>query len=206
LVFCWYYFKFWFIPSLVFVSENRKYFENHNFGNLPVKFIHRIGELYEKKNVKGFVRVLEKWKEIHDSAEKYIFNVLAEVPYSKDIIEIVENKLKNKTKIRSIFSENTIVPDERKTVFQIKDFNKYIKEDLLERRMTKNVSIVILLNENESGVIFPKLNGEADMSEMLYSDDSQFHEWCLDYFNYCWKNSTSFQESKLRKDWNFVKL
>jgi len=188
------------IPSLIFVSENRKFFQSHNFGDIPIKFVHRIGELYERKHIKGFVRVLEKWKEIHYNSKEYIYNVLVEVPYSKDIIDIVENKLKNRIKIQSVFSENAIIPDERKTVFKIKDFNKFIKEDLLGRRMRKNVSLITLLNEKESCIIFPKPNGESDMSEMFYSSDSQFHDWCLDYFNYCWNNSTSFQESKLNKD------
>jgi len=155
------------IPSLVFVSENKKYFQSHNFGDIPVKFIHRIGELYERKYIKGFVRVLEKWKEIHDNAEKYIYNTLTEVPYSKDIIDIIESKLNNTVKIHSVFAENAIIPEERKTVFKIKDFSKYIKEDLLQRRMTKNVSVVGLVNEKESYLIFPKMNGEADMSEMF---------------------------------------
>jgi len=188
------------IPSFIFVAENRKYFENHNFGDLPTKFIHRIGELYENKHIKGFVRVLEKWKEVHCNSEKYIYNILAEVPYSKDIIETVENKLKNKIKICSIFAQNAIIPEERKTIFKMKNFEKYIQDELLERRMLKNVSVVILLNEKEACIIFPKQNGETDMSEMLYSFDAQFHEWCLDYFNHCWNNSTSFQESKLKEN------
>jgi len=187
------------IPSLIFVSENKKFFETHDFGHMPAKFIHRIGELNERTHIKGFVKVLEKWKEIHENAEKHIFNVLSEVPYSQDIIDIVENKLKKKTKIHSVFLENTIIPEERKTVFKIKDFNKYVKDEILQRRMIKNVSIVVLLNEKEAGVIFPKLSGEPDMSEMFYSTDSQFHEWCLDYFKNCWDNSSSFQESKLKK-------
>ena len=41
------------IPSIVFVSENKKYFENHDFGDLPPKFQHRVGELYEQKHIKG---------------------------------------------------------------------------------------------------------------------------------------------------------
>jgi len=24
-----------------------------------------------------------------------------------------------------------------------------------------------------------------------------FHEWCLDYFRYCWFNACTFQENKL---------
>jgi len=186
------------IPSIVFVSENKEFFADHNFGNIPIKFIHRIGELYEKKHIKGFVKVIEKWKQVHENAEKYIYNVLTEVPYSKDIIDVVENKLKNNVKICSIFSQNAIVPEARKIVFKTKNFEKYIKDELLERKMTKNVSIVVLLNEKESCIIFPKLNGEPDMSEMFYSSDSECHEWCLDYFNYCWENSSSFQEDKLQ--------
>ena len=185
------------IPSIAFVLENAKYFENHNFGNLPPKFRQRIGDLYEQKHIKGFVKVLEKWKQVHENANQYIYNILIEVPYSKEIIDVVEEKLNKKIKIRSIFTENTIVPDERKEIFKIKKFTKFLKEDLLVRKMAKQISIILLLNEKESCIMFPNLNGEHDMGEMLYSSDPQFHEWCLDYFEHCWEKSSSFQESKL---------
>ena len=186
------------IPSIAFILENTKYFENHNFGDLPTKFRQRIGDLYENKHIKGVVRVLEKWKQVHSNADQYIYNILTEVPYSKEIIDVVEEKLNKKIKIHSVFAENVIIPDERKSVFKTKNFTKFIQEDLLVRRMVDHVSVVILLNEKESCVIFPNINGEPDMSEMFYSDDPEFHEWCLDYFEYCWKKSTSFQESKLK--------
>ena len=185
------------IPSIAFVLENTKYFENHNFGDLPIKFRQRIGDLYENRHIKGVVRVLEKWKQVHNNANQYIYNILTEVPYSKEIIDVIEEKLIKKIRICSIFSENAIIPDERKEIFKIKDFTKFIKEDLLVRRMTNQVSISVLMNEKESCIIFPNLNGEPDMSEMLYSTDPQFHEWCLDYFEHRCKNSSRFQESKL---------
>ena len=188
------------IPAMAFVSENKKYFEAHNFGDLPQKFQNRIGELYEHTHVKGFVRVLDKWKKVHNNAEKFIYNILAEIPYEKEIIEIVAEKLNKKIKIHSIFAENAIVSEERKTIFKDKNFNKFIKEDLLVRKMINQVSVVLILNEKESCIIFPNLNGEPDMTEMLYSNNPQFHEWCMDYFDHCWKNSTSFQESKLKED------
>ena len=90
------------IPSIVFVSENKKYFQSHDFGDLPIKFLHRVGELCEQKHIKGFVKVLEKWTEIHNNATQYIYNILTEVPYSKDIIDVVEEKLNKK--IKNIFS------------------------------------------------------------------------------------------------------
>ena len=89
----------------MFVSENKKFFESHDFGNMPTKFIHRVGELHERTHIKGFVKVLEKWKKIHKNAQQYIYNILSEVPYSDDIIDVISFKLQNKIQIRSIFSD-----------------------------------------------------------------------------------------------------
>lgn len=187
------------LPAFSFISQTRTFFESHDFGNLEIKFIHRLGALQDHKKIKGFVKVLEKWTEIHNNAEKYIFNILSEVPYSKEIIDIVEKKLKSGIKINSIFSESTIIPEERKEVYQKKNFQKFIIDGPLERKMTDHISIVTLLNEKEACVIFPSKNGGMDLSEMLYSKDPQFHEWCLDYFNHTWSTSSSFQENKLKK-------
>jgi len=187
------------LPSFLFISENRSFFEKHELGNLETKFIQRLGSLQEHKKIKGFVKILEKWTEIHKNSEKYIYNILPEVPYSKEIIEIVENKLKSGITIKSIFSESTIVPEERKEIFQKKNFQKFILDGNLERKMMEKISIVTLLNEKEACVIFPTINGESDLSEMFYSNDPIFHDWCLDYFDECWNKSTSFKENKLVK-------
>ena len=63
--------------------------------------------------------------------------------------------------------------------------------------MDEKVFTVIVLNEKEACVLFPNKQGEPDMSEMFYGNDPMFHEWCLDYFRYCWYGSDTFQESKL---------
>ena len=72
-----------------------------------------------------------------------------------------------------------------------------LEKGLVERKMKKDVSVVVVLNEKEACVIFPTLDGTADMREMFYSNDLLFHEWCLDYFRYCWYGSGVFQEGKL---------
>jgi len=187
------------LHSFSFISENKTFFVNHDLNNLEIKFIQRLGSLREHKKIKGFVKVLEKWIDIHNNSEQYIFNLLPEVPYSKEIIETIENKLKSGITIKSIFSESTIVPEERKIIFQKKNFQRFIREGNLERKMIDNISIVTLLNEKEACVIFPSNNGESDLSEMFYSADPQFHNWCLDYFNDCWNKSNSFKEEKLVK-------
>ncbi|MDH3278207.1 MAG: transcriptional regulator [Nitrosopumilus sp.] len=186
------------IPSINFVSEDKDFFNSHSLGNVNSKFIQRLGALQDKKRVKGFVKVLEKLQKIQEEADEFIFNILSEVPYSKEIVDVISKKLENKVLIRSIFSANTIVPENRKKVFEEKGFQKYVTDGNLERRISKNIVIGLLVTDKEGGVFFQNKDGELDLSEMYTSTASEFREWCLDYFNDQWKNSTSFQESKLK--------
>lgn len=187
------------IPSLVFVAENRKYFKDHDFGDVPTKFIKRIGELRLGQYVDGFIRVQEKWKEIYKNADEYIFNILSEVSYTADIIEPLVAKIKNGVKVKSIFSESVIIPNERRKVLEKFDFDKFIEKGLVERRMRKDVSVVVVLTDKEACVMFPTSNGKADISGMFYSIDSSFRDWCLDYFRHCWQDSVTFREAKLKE-------
>jgi len=185
------------IPSLAFVAANKKYFKNHNFDDLPQKYIQRIGALQQNQYIKGFIKVTEQWRGIIENANKYIYGILFEEPL--DLIEPVANKAKKGIIINSIFSESAIVPKARKQLVDKLDFETLIKNNLVERKMRKNVKTGVFLNENEACVMFPTLDGEFDISEMFYSQDKAFHEWCLDYFRYCWYSSDIFQESKLKE-------
>ncbi len=185
------------IPSLTFFTENKQFFKNHTLGNLEDKFIQRIGALENKKHVKGYVKTLEKWRQIQENAEKYIYNILSEVPYSGDIIEVISKQLKNDLHIRSVFSDKVIVPEDRKKIFEERDFQKYVKSGNLERKIKKNVTVVVLVTDKESAAFFPNIEGTTDLSEMFYSSNAKFREWCYDYFTWCWDNGTNFQESKI---------
>jgi predicted transcriptional regulator len=44
-----------------FLSRNRSYFSEHIFGEIPMKFIHRIGALDNSEYVSGLVAVIELW-------------------------------------------------------------------------------------------------------------------------------------------------
>jgi predicted transcriptional regulator len=185
------------IPSLRFLSNNKKYFKSHNFGDIPEKYLQRIGSLEGCEHVKGFVRVLEKWKDIHNNANEYLCNILLEVPYTADLVEPLVKKMKDGVKLRSILSESAIIPKGRKQIFDKLGFKKLIDEGKLERKMQKNVSTIIILNEKEALLMFPATNGEIDMGEGLFGDSDAFHEWCLDYFDDCWKKAGAFKELKL---------
>lgn len=185
------------IPSLAFVAANKKYFKNHDFGDLPQKYIQRIGALEQNQHIKGFTKVMERWKNIIENANEYICGILLEEPL--DLLEPIANKAKKDVKINSIFSESTIVPKGRKQLIDKLDFKTLTKNGLVERKMRKDVKIGVFLSEHEACVMFPTLDDEADISEMFYSQDKAFHEWCLDYFRYCWYGSEAFKESKLKE-------
>ena len=187
------------IPTLEFMSKNKKYFESHDFTDLPPKYIQRIGALAGSEMVVGYVKVMEKCEDMYKNSRQYICNVLIEIPYNEKLLEVLESKLKQKVKITSIFSENAVISKERRELLSKFDFAKHIKAGTLERKMKKDVRISIVLNEKEAGVSFPTSAGDPDMSKMFYSSAEPFHEWCLDLFNESWKNSTAFQETKLMK-------
>jgi predicted transcriptional regulator len=185
------------VPSLVFLSQNREYFEDHDFGDVPTKFIMRSGQLAGGKYIKGVVKVLEQWKSIYKNANEYIYEALNEVPL--DLIEPLVKRIQTGIQFQYIFSKSAIVPQGRKELLKKLGFDKLIEKGLVERKMKDNVQTVVVLNEKEACVLFPNKEGEADISEMFYGNDPMFHEWCLDYFRYCWYGSDIFQESKLKE-------
>ena len=89
------------VPSLVFLLQNKKYFENHDFGNVPHKFNMRCGQLAISQHVKGVSKVLEQWKNIYKNSSKYIYEVVSEVPH--DIIEPLVKQIKKGVKFNYIF-------------------------------------------------------------------------------------------------------
>jgi predicted transcriptional regulator len=185
------------IPTLRFMSKNKKYFENHDFADLPAKYVQRIGALVESDLITGYVKVMEQWENIYKNANEYIRNILIETPYNEKLLKIIDSKLSNKVKISSIFSEAAIVPKERQDLLTKFNFSGFVKNGTLERKMKKDVKIAMILNEREAALSFPTATGEPDLGKMLYSTDDSFHEWCLDFFEDFWKKSASFQEAKL---------
>lgn len=185
------------IPSFSFISQNNQYFKNHNFGDLPKKYIHRIGALEKGQYIKGFTRVTELWKSIITNANEYLYGILVEEPL--DLIEPVANKAKKGVKIKSIFSESTIVPKGRKQLIQKLDFKTLTKNGLVEKKMRRDLKIGVFLNESEGCVMFPTVEGEVDIGSTFYGKEPEFHEWCLDFFRYSWYGSDVFKESKLRE-------
>ena len=187
------------VSSWEFMTNNSEYFKKHELGTLPKLFLQSIGSLENSEYVKGFVNVQDIWKKISSNAKDYIHNILFEVSYDIETLSIVTSHLKKGVNICSLFVEDAIIPESRTKAIDNKDIINAIKDQKLIRRTIKDINTLVVLNETEAFVMFPKSDGEIDVSEGFYSNDETFHHWCVGYFDYCRGISNSFFEGRFKK-------
>lgn len=185
------------IPTFNYLSKHKEYFSEHILGELPIKFIMRLGALDKCEFVKGVVAILERWKDIYREAEEYIYEIVPQVPI--DLIEPAVSRVKQGVKYSYVLPKDAIIPKGRKDLLKKLSHNELLNKGAIERRMVESVKVAVILNEKQAAVLFPTQKGETDMNMIFYSIDRVFHEWCLDYFRYRWYGSDIFDESKLKE-------
>jgi predicted transcriptional regulator len=185
------------IPTFNYLSKHKEYFSEHILGELPIKFIMRLGALDKCEFVKGVVAILERWKDIYREAEEYIYEIVPQVPI--DLIEPAVSRVKQGVKYSYVLPKDVIIPKGRKDLLKKLGHNELLNKGAIERRMVECVKVAVILNEKQAAVLFPTQKGETDMNMIFYSIDRVFHEWCLDYFRYRWYGSDIFDESKLKE-------
>jgi predicted transcriptional regulator len=183
------------IPGYAFMFQNREYFNDHTFGDLPLKFIRRIGSLAECEIVNGVMAILQRWKYIFLSSKEYIKEIISEVPV--DLIETLSSRIQDGVKFSYIFPRDPVVLKGRSEILERIGWRGLISKGLVERRMLDTVKLVLIFNERQSCVAFPSLKGRPDLNLVYYGDNNEFHEWCEDYFEYQWNRAGVFDESKL---------
>src|ERR687884_494395 len=186
------------IPTFNYLSKYKEYFSEHVLGELPIKFVMRLGALDKCEYIKGVVAILERWKDIYREANQYIYEIVPQVPI--DLIEPAVARVKEKgVKYSYVFPKDVIIPKGRKDLLKKLGHGELLNKGAIERRMVENVQVAAILNEKQASVLFPNQKGETDMNMMFVSSDNVFHEWCLDYFRYRWYGSGIFVETKLKE-------
>ncbi len=185
------------IPTFNYLSKHKEYFSEHVLGELPIKFIMRLGALDRCEYVKGIVAILERWKDIYREAGQYIYEIVPQVPI--DLIEPAVKRVREGIKYSYVLPRNVIVPKGRKELLKKLGHSELLNKGTIERRMVDSVQVAVILNEEHAAVLFPNLKGETDMNMIFYSSDPVFHEWCIDYFRYRWYGSDIFDESNLKE-------
>jgi predicted transcriptional regulator len=186
------------IPSYDFLFDQKEYFLEHSLGQLPLKFIQRIGALHNCEVVHGVMVIIQRWKKLYTDSNKYIKEIMAQVPL--DLIETIGNKVQNGVKFSYIFASDAVIPKGRTQILQKIGWRNLISKGLVERRMLNDVRVMTILNEKQACVLFPNLKGEPDLNVMFYSDDVEFHHWCEDFYEYQWEEAGPFDEGKLKPE------
>lgn len=186
------------IPSYEFLYRNREFFLDHSLGDLPPKFIQRMGAFQGCKIVHGVMAILQRWKNLYSESERYIREIMAQVPL--DLIETVSGRVESGVKFSYIFASNSVVPKGRIQLLQKVGWRNFISKGLVERRMLPEVKVMTIFNEKQGCVLFPNMKGEPDLNVMFYGEDREFLEWCADLFSYQWEKAGQFDEAKLKHE------
>jgi predicted transcriptional regulator len=186
------------IPSYDFLFNQKEYFLEHSLGELPRKFIQRLGSLHNCEIVHGVMAILQRWKTLYAMSNEYIKEIMAQVPL--DLIETISDRVQMGVKFSYIFASNVVIPKGRSQILQKIGWRNLMAKGLVERRMLDEVKIMTIFNEKQACVLFPNLKGEPDLNIMFYSEDNEFHDWCEDFFLYQWEKASAFDEGKLNPE------
>ena len=185
------------LDSLEFLLEHKDYFKSHTLGNLPSKFQKRMSDLSKCELIEGAFVLNEKMIKIASSGE-YLRVISAHVPPDA-FRHGLNNAMKTNKQVSIIYAKNTIIPKGFKEEFTSKEVQNLISQGTYERRMTDIVQVYVVLNDKTALVLFPDIKGNVDLNFGFFSEDSIFHEWCLDYHQYLWEKSGSCDISKFQE-------
>lgn len=186
------------VPSYDFLYKNRDFFVDHSLGDLPLKFVHRLGAFRGCEMVHGVMAILQRWKNLYSESEVFIKETMAQVPL--DLIETISERVNKGVKFSYIFASNAVVPKGRTQMLQKVGWRNLINKGLVERRMLADVKIMAIFNEKQGCVMFPNQKGEPDLNVMFYGETPEFLEWCSDFFEYQWQMAGPFDEGKLKHE------
>ena len=185
------------IPDFMFMKENKEFFEDHCLvGVMPDKFLQRIGALNNCKTVSSATAVFQSLKKMQSSATKSLKIIVSQAWPEEG--EILIDRANQGVKIFAIVGQNTIFP---KNVVEniMPKINILISKGIMERRMIEKVRVAaFIVDDREAALVFPDTKDEVDMTTLFVGEDSVFCEWCLDYFDYIWKDSKPFDMKKVK--------
>lgn len=190
------------ISAINFLSKHKRFFSEHNFHNIPIKFIQRIGALEKSEFISGFVAVIEYIKRMYQNCEKYIYSILPQVPL--DLIHTAIPIVRERgLKFKHILPIDALIPKISEEFLKNEGYSQLLHTGIIERRMVSRANLGIVLTEKQALVMFPLSKGHVDMNFIFCNnvsiDDGLFHEWCLDYFIEIWNNAKTFDADKLKK-------
>ncbi|MCH8834083.1 MAG: transcriptional regulator [Thaumarchaeota archaeon] len=185
------------LGSFGFLNKYKEYFGEHFPSDLPSKFLQRIGNLSNCELIHGNFAIVDKWLSLAEDAKEYLRIMTAQIP--PQFFKLWVSKAKKGLQIFLMHGENTIAPKGFKKELDSSVIRNLISEGIYKRKMVKKIQTMMVMNEKRGILFFPDSKGESDMYYAFISDDPDFHEWCVDYFDYIWNKAGTYEVSKIRE-------
>ncbi len=182
------------VTSLKFVSNHKDYFKDHMLGNIPLKFVQRIGALTSCKYLNNSVSLLVYQKNLFDKTENVVYAILPMV--HSHVIESIMPIIRKDIKLNYILPHSAAIPRRRHAQWH-SEFAKFLNKGTIQRKMVDTLQIAMIMNEKQAIVMFSLLKGEIDINSAFVGDNSVFYEWSLDYFSHTWQNAKQYNSKKL---------
>ena len=78
-------------------------------------------------------------------------------------------------------------------------FKPYNRNGQIKQKMIGIIKISLVITDKSAFIEFPKENTDhPDMDMILYSEEIEFKNRCLDYLYHCWKNADDFDVKRIR--------
>ena len=186
------------VPYFSFLRKHKKFLETHSLspGGIPIAYLHRMGELAECSTINSVTEVFQKLKKLESSANS---SVKAMVPQAwPEEGEIFIDRASHGVQVQAIVGHNTIIP--KNVIDTVGDtLEKLTKGGLFATRMIEKIAIgIYICDDSQAGLMFPRADGEVDMTTLFLSDDSRFCAWCADLFNHFWQGAKRFDVKKTK--------
>jgi predicted transcriptional regulator len=176
-----------------FLNNNQKFFEDHDFCEIPNQFIQRIGELSQAQLIKGAHIMYSHWTGICSEAKKYIYCIFSYPPIL--VSEPIKQKVSEGIEVKLLFAKGSKNPESTEFVRNLRLHGNNLQHNLEKRRLDKVLPNMIL-TDKESALMFPDGKGATDFHSNFVSSNQEFCRWCLDFFNYEWENGEPFSRFK----------
>lgn len=182
-------------PYFQFLNNHKEFFENRTLGNVPEKFINRLGELENTQQVSSVAEVLLRLRKM-ESSTKNQFKLMSTQGFS-DEAKTIMDLIKKGVKTQIIVGKNTIIPRELWEDVISKDFERIRQRENFQQRQIEKIEVAIFITDDGCAVMFPNKKGEINMNDMFVGNDDKVREWCDDVFEHYWKFSkplTNFKD------------
>lgn len=121
------------------------------------------------------------------------------VQVSLDVFRLGVSSAKKGTVVSLVHGKNTIYPKGSKAELTDSMVQGLIEKQTYQRKMVESIDVVVVFNEKQGTVVFPDTHGKTDVNYAFSGVDSEFLDWCNDYFDHMWEKASRWDISKMRE-------